>query len=189
MTGPDLEGTPVFVDPSGRRARWARALFLSLGALASLYAATVGVSLFLPADALHLSVPGLGGPAPALVLGSGAGGRHHSRLAELIPTQSPDLDTASPDSTAPSATSIDPVPGVASSPAAAGSSVQVSAAPTRSAAPTSTPSGASKSPTPSSTPASSSTPAAQPTAASSASPSQHPGPSRSPSPHPHHGRT
>ena len=66
---PEPAVTPVFVDPSGRRARWVRAAFGAVGALASLYVATVALSLVLPAGALHLSVPGLGavlaGPAPA----------------------------------------------------------------------------------------------------------------------------
>lgn len=81
---------PVFVDPTGRRAPWLRRALGVVGAVAALYVATVVLSLFLPAGALHLSVPGLGpvlaGPAPAPVHVQGA---HPRRLAALIPAAEP----------------------------------------------------------------------------------------------------
>lgn len=98
-------GTPVFVDPSGRRARWVHASFVTVGALASLYVATVGLSLVLPAGTLHLSVPGLGpvlpGPAPAAM--SSSGDRQH-KVAAQISTAEPSAapaDTAGSQALAP----------------------------------------------------------------------------------------
>lgn len=103
-------GVPVFVDPSGRRARWVRVAFGSVAGLASLYVATVALSLVLPAGALHLSIPGLGpvlaGPAPALVRPP-----HGGPAGLVVPAPSPEPSDVSTD-LAPSRT-----PGTGSQPA------------------------------------------------------------------------
>ena len=86
---------PVFVDPTGRRARWTRRLFVAVGVLASLYVATVGLSLVLPAGTLHLTVPGLGpvlpGPAPDL---DRRPGRQAQQLADRVTRPQPEKSAA-----------------------------------------------------------------------------------------------
>ena len=86
---------PVFVDPTGRRARWTHRLFVAVGVLASLYVATVGLSLVLPAGTLHLTVPGLGpvipGPAPEL---DRRPSRQAQQLAALITRPQPKKSAA-----------------------------------------------------------------------------------------------
>jgi hypothetical protein len=82
---------PVFVDPSGRRARWLARAFWSLGFVMALYTALVVVSLVVPAGVLPLSLPGLGrllpGPtAPLIVDSKGGHGSPEHVLAPASPS-------------------------------------------------------------------------------------------------------
>ena len=119
--------TPIFVDASGRRARWAGAAFLTVGGLALLYVATVALSLVLPAGTLHLTVPGLGpvlaGPAPAPV--SGRDGDWQRKLATLLSTGGPYAAAAEQGGSPGPGPSANPVSG----PAPVASAVPVSGSP------------------------------------------------------------
>ena len=89
---------PVFVDPSGRRARLARALGLAVAAVCGLYLLLVGITLVAPPGVLPLSIPGLGRllPGPGAPKLSDNLGRSVRPASVLTPAPSAGTPTPTP---------------------------------------------------------------------------------------------
>lgn len=84
---------PVFVDPSGRRARWLVRAAWALGSLMAVYTALVIASLVVPAGVLPLSLPGIGRllPGPAAPQLAAARRAHHAPR-HVLTAASPSAD-------------------------------------------------------------------------------------------------
>ena len=164
---------PVFVDDTGRRRRWLRALGWLIGGIAAAYVALFAISLVGSPGLLPLSIPGVGRLLPS----SGApdidsAGHGRQRPSELVATRSPS-PTPTP------AVTGGPGLGPASTPRptrAAGPSPTASASPGQ--RPTSRPSGR-----PTVTPTARGSSSAHPSPRSTRKPTAHPTPTHT---HGHH---